>query len=180
MLKIEVPSREFFDEATNTFVVFNGQTLQLEHSLISISKWEAKWHKPFLTNKEKTTSEIIDYVRCMTVTPSVDDKTYASLTDQNLKDILAYIDDPMTATTVHNRASNRVNDEIMTSEVIYCYMIQLGIPFECQKWHLSRLIKLIEVCSIKNSPGKKMSTNEILRQNRSLNDIRRAAMHTKG
>lgn len=180
MLELTVKGRELFDEINGIFIYTRDQTIKLEHSLVSLSKWESKWKKPFLTKNEKTDEEIIDYLRCMTITQNVDPMMYKMLTAEDIRKVVEYIDDPMTATRITSHASGRVKDRILTSELIYCYMIQLGIPFECQKWHLNRLIKLIEVCSIEGQPGKKMSRNDVFSQNRSLNAARRAAMHSKG
>lgn len=179
MLELIVPGREFFDEEKNEFVTSKATHLTLEHSLISLSKWESKWEKPFLSS-EKTTPETIDYIRCMTLTQNVDPIVYSSLTDDNVKDVIAYIEAKMTATTITNKEGRGPKGEIVTAEIIYYWMVTLNIPFECQKWHLNRLLTLIEVCSIKNQPSKKMSKNEILKHNRELNAARRARHKTRG
>lgn len=179
MLKITVPATELYDEATNEFVSSKEQIIQLEHSLVSLSKWESKWCKPFLTKEEKTVEETIDYVKCMTITQNIDDKVYQFLTNNNIQQVRKYIDAPMTATTFSND-NKKVNREIITAEVIYYWMIALNIPFECQKWHLNRLLTLINVCNIKNSPPKKMGKAELARRNASLNAARRNAMQSKG
>lgn len=179
MLELKIPAKEYFDESTQTFLYTKEQTIRLEHSLLSISKWEAKWCKSFLDTKDKTTEEIIDYVRCMLLTPNED--VVSLLGAKELDAINEYINAPMTATTINRRGpkSNR-NSETVTSELIYYWMIALQIPMECQKWHLNRLMMLIEVCSIKNQPGKKMSKNAILKQNSELNKARRAQSGSKG
>ncbi len=179
MLKITVPEREYFNEDTQEFVMMKKQELVLEHSLISISKWESKWHKPFLSTSKKTDEEFADYIRCMTLN-TVDDSAYTSITNSNMNDILEYIDDSYTATTFADSKTAATSSEIITSEIIYYWMILNEIPFECQKWHINRLLTLIKVCSIKNAPSKKMSKNDILSQNMSLNKMRRAMLHSKG
>lgn len=179
MLKIIIPGMEYYDEKENEFVYHKDQVLQLEHSLVSISKWEAKWHKPFLSDKEKTTEEILDYVRCMTITQNVSLDTYTRLTESNLLDINSYIENSMTATTFANEKRSG-GKEIITSEIIYYWMIAFNIPFECQKWHLNRLLTLIKVCNIKNNPPKKMSRNEVLNRNKALNAARKKELNTKG
>lgn len=182
MLRIVVPGGEGFDEKTNEFIYYKDQVLQLEHSLLSLSKWESKWHKPFYSMKkdDKTNAEILDYIRCMTLTQNVDPVTYLRLTDQNFKDIREYIEDPMTATTFNEHGPNRPSREIATSEVIYYWMIAFNIPVEFEKWHLNRLLTLIKVCHIKNQPSKKMKKGDIMRNNHSLNAARRAALHSRG
>lgn len=182
MLHIKVPAREFYDESSEEFVEVKEQTLVMEHSLISISKWEAKWKKPYLTNDDKTPEEILDYLRCMTVKPSnVDPLVYRALTKENLDDIQKYISDPMTATTIYDARRPTARRETLTSELIYYYMIAQNIPVEFEKWHISRLITLIRVCSIKNDPHpKKMTRSAIAKQNRALNKARRAKYGTKG
>ena len=180
MLEIEVPEAELWDDENETFINIESSKLILEHSLISISKWEAKWNKPFLGKGEKTQEETLDYIRCMTVN-RVDQKCYLALTRENYKRINDYINAPMTATTIReNGGAPRGNREIMTSEVIYFYMISFGIPFECEKWHINRLLMLIRVCNIKNSPSKKMSKSAAAKQQRALNAQRRAKAHSRG
>lgn len=180
MLQIEIKGREFFNEKTLEFINLKDCKLQLEHSLVSLSKWESKWHKPFLSQEHKTREETIDYVKCMTLTQNVDPLIYQSLSSANIKDINKYIEDPMTATTINNRKNKPHSREIITSEIIYYWMIQSGIPMECQKWHLNRLLTLIEVCSIKGQKGEKMSNKEILSSNAALNAARRKKFNTKG
>lgn len=178
MLTLMVPGLELFDETTYEIRTMKEQKIQLEHSLISVSRWEAKWHEAFLTDKPKTREQMIDYIRCMSVSNVLDDDFYNNLPDNILLQINDYIENPMSATTIHEQDS--FSRSIITSEIIYYWMIELGIPFECQKWHLNRLMKLIRVCSIKRSPDKKMSKKEILQRNRELNEARRAKMNTKG
>lgn len=182
MLIINVPDAEVFDSSKNEFHNIKGQTIALEHSLVSISKWESKWHKPFLHNKDpKTTEEILDYVRCMTLTQNVNPILYKALTKENIEAIMKYLEDPMTATWFSKKEEpKRATREIVTSEIIYYWMIALNIPFECQKWHINRLLTLIRVCNEKNAPTKKMSKKEILSRNRALNAARRKATGSKG
>lgn len=181
MLRIVIPgSQELWDEERECFLTEKEQVLQLEHSLLSVSKWESKWNKAFLGKKEKTTEETIDYIRCMTLTQNVDPLVYNRLTSENIKTIVDYIEAPMTATYFHNDKVMGRSLETVTSELIYYWMISLNIPFECQKWHLNRLFALIRVCSMKNSPPKKMSKGEIMRRNRALNEARKQQLHTKG
>lgn len=177
MLTIVIPETEFYDEVKNEFKVLKEQRLVLEHSLVSISKWESKWHKPFLSKSEKTTAETIDYIRCMTVN-TVDPLVYECITAQIMKTINQYIEDPMTATTISQKGPP--NREIITSELIYYWMVALNIPFECQKWHLNRLLMLINVCNIKNKPPKKMRGRDVMSRNAALNAARRKALHTSG
>lgn len=179
MLEITIPEIENYDEEKNEFFMTKECTLRLEHSLVSISKWESKWHKPFLVSDEKTIEELTDYIRCMTITQNVDPNVYFGIPDSEFKKVEEYIQDPMTATTFKEQKS-QANREIVTSELIYYWMVALEIPFECQKWHLNRLLTLIKVCNIKNQPQKKMPIREILNNNRALNAARRKKFHTKG
>ena len=181
MLKIKIPEVEGFDEKKNEFVKICPETcLQLEHSLVSLSKWESKWHKPFLSKTDvKTYEETIDYIKCMTLTQNVNPAVYSNIPASVMEQISAYIEDPMTATTFGESGKNN-SREIITSEIIYYWMVSFNIPFECQKWHLNRLLTLIRVCSIKNAPKKKMSTNEIIARNRALNAQRRAQLNSRG
>ena len=180
MLQITIPAVEQWDEVNQEFVNLKEQTLQLEHSLVSISKWESKWNKAFLSSKEKSVEETIDYVRCMTLTKNVKPEIYNFLTADNLSEINRYIDAPMTATYFMEDESKSGGRETITSELIYYRMIALNIPFECQKWHLNRLLTLVKVCNIKNAPPKRKSKQDIMRRNAKLNAERRKKMHSKG
>ena len=178
MLEIIVPGKQFYDEDKNECTYSKSTKLALEHSLISLSKWESKWKKPFLSS-DKTIPETVDYIRCMTLTQNVLPEVYTSLSEENIEDVIKYIEDPMTATKI-NHNGKKIKGEVVTAELVYYWMVTLNIPFECQKWHLNKLLTLIELCSIKNQPQKKMSRNEILRQNRELNAARRAKYKTRG
>lgn len=179
MLKITIPGKEMFNEKTQEFFETKSYTIQLEHSLVSVSKWESKWNKPFLGKQEKTVEETIDYIRCMTITQNIDPVVYNGLSDKNVKDINKYIDAPMTATTFSD-GKGKLNNDIITSELIYYWMTSLSIPMECQRWHLNRLLTLIRVCNVKNGPAKKMSKRELIQRNASLNAARRAQFNSKG
>ena len=179
MLKITVSAMEFWDDGTSRFVKIPAQTLKLEHSLISIYKWESKWHKSFLSTKEKTAEEALDYIRCMTINQEIDPIIYRYLSVDQMTKIKEYVSNSMTATTVNNR-NKRPSRQIITAEVIYSWMIDLGIPLEFEKRHLNHLLTLIDVCSIRQSPGKKMSKKDIYNQNRALNASRKARIGTHG
>ena len=180
MLEIVIPETEQWDEVKQEFIITKEQTLKLEHSLVSLSKWESKWCQPFLSKKDKTVEQTIDYIKCMTLTQNVDPNVYNLLTKDNILKINEYISAPMTATTFHQENKGGGNGELITSELIYYWMVSLNIPFECQKWHLNRLFTLIKVCSIKNQPPKKMSKKDILSRNASLNAARRKQLNSKG
>jgi len=182
MLTIIVPEHEEYDDDRDLFITVKATTLKLEHSLVSISKWESKWHKPFAVKEKRTVEETIDYIRCMTLN-DVDDATYMRLVryPDLLKSINDYIDDPMTATTFNERGGKQApKREIITAEIVYYWMVSNGIPFECQYWHLNKLLALIKVCNIKNTPQKKMSASEIAAQNRLLNEARRKKWNSHG
>lgn len=179
MLQITVPSNELYDDSNGIFIYTKEQTITLEHSLVSISKWESKWNTPFLSNKPKTVEQELDYIKFMTITKNVDPIIYLLLTDENKKEIKEYINAPMTATTFV-KDNSRGNNRIMTSEIIYYWMISLGIPFECQKWHLNRLLTLIRVCNEENKPKKKMNSRDLGAQYSRLNAERRKRLNSKG
>lgn len=181
MLQITIPKQEGWDERTQEFVDIKEQTLQLEHSLISLSKWESKWHKVFLSNKDdKTLEQTIDYIKCMTLTQNVKPEVYDRLTEEHFEIIKEYIDNPMTATYFSNMPGGKKSSEQVTSELIYYWMISCNIPFECEKWHLNRLITLIKVCDIKNQPPKKRSKRDIASQYAKINAARRQQLNSKG
>ena len=172
-LRVTIPSREYFNPITNTFLSVKETTVSLEHSLISIARWESKWHKAYLSQNDKTEEEAKDYIRCMLINQHVDPIVFMAQT-------IEYIQDPMSATVINDKG-RKVSREVVTNELIYCWMVSLKIPFEpCEKWHLNHLIKLIEVCAIKNAPPKKMSKGDIMRRNSALNAKRRAMHHTTG
>lgn len=180
MLRITIPSTEFWDEAKQEFVYTKAQTLQLEHSLVSLSKWESRWNKPFLTKQEKTLEETIDYVKCMTLTQNVKPEVYNYLTNSNINEVNRYIALPMTATQFFEEKKSPGSKEQITAELVYYWMIVLNIPFECQKWHLNKLLTLIRVCDIKSRPPKKHSRREIMKRNAALNAARKKKWNTKG
>ena len=180
MLEIEVPDRDLWDENKEEFISIKGCTLHLEHSLVSLSKWESKWCKAFLTNREKTKEEQLDYIRCMTLDKHVDPRVYTILTNSNIEKINDYIAAPMTATRFFDeKKALGSKSDVITSELSYYWMIALNIPVEFEKWHLTRLITLIKVCNVKNNP-KKMSRGEIMRRNKSMNAARKMRLNTKG
>lgn len=180
MLKIEIPDREIWNSKTNTFSVIKGASICLEHSLVSISKWESKYHKPFISKEPKTHEEIVYYIKCMTITQNVKEDVYAILTNQNMEDITKYIEDPMTATKIEKTNQSKANSQFLTSELIYYYMVAYQIPFECQRWNLNRLFVLINICNEKNKNPKKYSKKEILSRNAALNKARKEKLGTKG
>lgn len=180
MLTILVPESELYDERNNEFIQIKEQTLVLEHSLVSIAKWESKWKKSYLSNNNKTLEETLDYIKCMTITKNVNPLIYKSLNREALEAIQKYINDPMTATYFYDKEDKPSRPSTITAEVVYYWMISLGIPMECQKWHFNRLIALIRVCNIKSNSGKKMSRSEILLRNKALNEERKRKYKTRG
>ena len=181
MLQITIPiSPEGWDEAKQEFVEPKYKVLQLEHSLVSLSKWESKWCRPFLSSANKTEEEILDYIKFMTLTQNVSPDVYEHLSAENIKEINKYIEAPMTATFFSEDKNSKKSREVVTSELIYYWMIALNIPFECQKWHLNRLLTLVRVCNIKNAPPKKRSKRDIMSQNAALNEARRKRLNTRG
>ena len=180
MLELKVEGMEFFNDDTQEFYTVAPVTLRLEHSLVSVSKWESKWKTPFLSAKDLTIEQSRDYIKCMTINQHVDPLVYASLTNSHMETVNEYIKEERTATTFDERRVGPPNRQVITSELIYFWMAQYNIPFECQKWHLSRLLTLIRIASIKNAPEKKMSKRAVMSKNASLNAARRKAMHTKG
>lgn len=180
MIKITIEDVELFDEEKSEFFIIRGKTITLEHSLVSLSKWESIWEKPFLSKEEKTTYEVLDYIRHMTITQNVHPSLYNHISKKEMDRISNYIDSPMTATTFNIKNEGGINREVITAEIIYYWMINFNIPFECQKWHLNRLLALINVCNIKNKPTKKMSRKEHFAQQRALNAARRKRLNTTG
>lgn len=184
MLEIEVPGGpESWDEVSECFIIPDSTTLKLEHSLVSISKWESRWHKPFLTTQgNMTDEETIHYIKCMTLTQNVADEVFerAARSHICINKIAEYINNPMTATTFREEKGAKSSREIVTSELIYYWMFESGIPIECQKWHLNRLLTVIRVCSVKRQPPKKRSKRDIMSSNAALNAARRAQLNTKG
>jgi hypothetical protein len=181
MLKLFLPRREMFNSETNEFT-YDGHdvTLTLEHSLVSVARWESKWKEPFLSSKGMTLEQSLDYIKCMTITQNVDASVYRRITDAEMQKVNEYMNDSMTATTFSKEPPGGRNREIITAELIYYWMFKLGIPLECQKWHFNRLMTLIKVCSIKETPPKKMSKSEIYSRNKALNEARRKALHSRG
>lgn len=178
MLKITIPKAESFDEGTSEFVVYPEVVLSLEHSLFTLSKWESKWEKPYLGREPKTDEQTLDYIRCMSHEP-IPDQTLLRLTNENFSEIGAYIEASMTATWFNDKNA-KPSREIITAELIYYWMIQSNIPFECEHWHLNKLMTLIKVCSAKNAPPQKMSRQEAAKKQRAINEANRAKFNTSG
>lgn len=181
MYILQVKDLEYYDENEGMFKTRKGRKLYLEHSLISISKWESKWKVPFISDKDKTKKQSIDYIRCMCTNPPDDPTIFSTLSVEEIEAVDKYINDSMTATTISRRGPKKPSREIITSEVIYYWMIQYGIPFDpCEKWHFGRLMTLIEVAAAKSGPQKKMSMKDQMAQQRMLNASRRAKLNSKG
>lgn len=180
MLTITIPGAELFDEANQVFIDISPVQIDLEHSLLSVSKWESKVKKPFLGEGKKTPEEILVYVEAMILTPGITPETLLRLSDTNLDSINAYIDSTESATTFHQPQTKKGRPETITSELIYFWMVNFRIPFECQTWHLNRLFSLIRICGIKNSKPTKMSKAEAAAQRRELNAQRRAKTGSSG
>lgn len=182
MFEVIVPDREEYDDE-NGFVLIKGGRFTVEHSLLSISKWESKWKTPFIGIAEKTPEQTLDYIKCMTLDKNVDPEIYTKLTEANLRGIDSYIHDPMTATTFSELQEKKAGfgrGRVVTSELIYYYMTAYQIPVEFEKWHINRLMTLIKICSIENEPPKKMSKSDLAKRNSALNAARRAKYHTRG
>jgi hypothetical protein len=180
MLRIIIEGDEHYDEEENLFTTIGDVVIDLEHSLSSLSKWESKYQKPFLIPGERTTEEIFSYIYAMILTPDVDFGVLNKLSQKNIDAIQEYIGSPQSATTFGLMPERRSPGEVITSELIYYWMVAFNIPFECQEWHLNRLFALIRICNIKNSKPKKMSRNEIAQRNRELNAQRKAKYNTSG
>jgi len=179
VLSIVVPLTEKINDK-NEFVIGDSFILEMEHSLASLSKWESKFEKPYLSDSEKTPEEVLEYIKCMTLTPDVPDSVYASLSSDNVDSITNHIAAKMTATWFPKTVPSKGNKEIVTAEVIYYWMVSCNIPFECETWHLNRLLTLIQVCQRKSMPPKKMSKSEAIRQQRELNARRREQFGSSG
>lgn len=180
MYTLEVPNKTLWNDRTQEFVDVVGKTIKLEHSLVSLARWESKWHTYYLNNEKLTAEQKLDYIRCMTITQDVDPNLYYAITPEQQKDIHDYINDPMTGTVFSNKSTSSVNSRFITNEVIYSWMFANNIPIECQKWHLNRLLTLIRVCNEEKQPPKKKTQREIMEEQRARNKARRAALGTKG
>lgn len=181
MLRITIPAKEIWDERNQEFINTKECTLQLEHSLVSLSKWESNWCKPFLSQTAPTEEEMNDYIQCMTITQNVDPNVYRVIPKDVRNQINMYINAPMTATWFNEiQSKGKSSSEQITSELIYYWMIALNIPFNCEKWHLNRLLTLIRVCNVKNEPPKKRSKKEIYSSNAARNAARKKKLNTRG
>lgn len=181
MLVLKLDGDEFFDEANQEFVNFPSRTLRFEHSLVSLSKWESIHQIPFLDGKTRTPDEIASYIECMFLDGELSEEDKIRMqTNENLSSIIQYIESKQSATTFGLMPQSRGRREIITSELIYYWMVAYNIPFECQTWHLNRLFSLIRICNVKQSKPKKMSRSELAAQTRSLNEQRRRELGTTG
>lgn len=183
MLRIVVPTAEAYNEVTKEFISTEEFVLELEHSLASMSKWESIFCKPFLDKKEKTSKESLEYIKAMTLTPNVPPEIFDKLSNEHVRQITEYINAKMTATWFRetpNQKQSQQNQQVITTELVYYWMVSMSIPFECQYWHFNRLLTLIRVYNEKNKPRKKMSPREIAIKNRELNAQRKAEFGTRG
>ena len=180
MLKIVIPGTEYYNEETEEFETVGDSELELEHSLISLSKWESKHQKPFLASSEKTPPEILDYIEAMILTPDYPSDVFSRFSHANFGEINMYIESPQSATTFGMMPQRKGRGEVITSELIYYWMVAFNIPFECEHWHLNRLFALVRICNLKNQKPTKMSKSEIAARNRELNAQRRQQYNTRG
>ena len=179
MLEITVPENELYDPRTNLFVDIPSCVLTLEHSLISIAKWESKWHTPYL-NTKRTPEQELDYIRCMVIGPVKNEHIFSVLSQQNIVQIQDYINESMTATKISKSSGGKASKKVITAEVLYCRMFANNIPMECQKWHLNRLITLINVCNEQNAPHSKMNKRQTADFYAEQNALRRAKYNSRG
>ena len=180
MLRITIKGDEYFNEETQEFSNKGDVVVDLEHSLVSLSKWESKYQVPFLSSLDKTSEQMLDYLRFMVVSKRVDPNVMYFISEENMQEIQAYIDSKESATTFGEMPERKGPAETITAELVYYWMVAFNIPFECQHWHLNRLFALIRICNIKNSPPKKMSKHEISRKYHELNEKRKAELGTNG
>lgn len=183
MITVHIPKKEVWDDQHKEFIYVNEQTVTLEHSLISITKWETKHHKVFLDDTaKKTEDEIIDYIRCMCITPLKDEKDVYGISAKDIKRIMDYMADPMIPFNFKkdNINGKRRGGDPLCGVMIYYYMTAAQIPFECQKWHINQLLALIRIYGIKNNPGKPLKGSALASRNTALNQERKARLGTKG
>ena len=179
-ITITIHPKQLYNEKENYFFKVPETTLELEHCLVALSKWESKWHKPFLTKEDKTREESLDYIRCMCLTDGVDPRIFYALSSEQISEISKYIDDSMSATTINGTQGKGGGRKVVTSELIYYWMNEANISSNCEMWHLNRLFKLIEVTSINRQPEKKMNKKDVMKQNRAINAARRAKHNSRG
>lgn len=182
MLTITIPPVDLFDEKTEMITEVPEFTVELEHSLASISKWESKYEKPFLGDAARTKNEIIGYIDAMCLTPEVPPTIFHRLSTENFGEINRYINSKMTATWFSERQQQGRSREIVTSEVVYYWMVSMNIPFECEHWHFNTLLTLIKVTNSKNAPQKKNTrgSRDAAADRRALNEARRQKSGSHG
>lgn len=179
MLKLTVLGTETFNDVTSEFGSEGDVVLELEHSLVSLSKWEAEFEKPFLTNDQKTAVEILAYIKAMCLDPDIPESVFEKLSGENFREINSYIDAKMTATWFNENRS-APSREVVTSELIYYWMTVYTIPFSCETWHLNRLFTLIRICNIKHDKPKTMSRSDQAAEQRRLNNERKNRFNSTG
>lgn len=180
MLTITILGDEHYNEVTNEFSHHGNVVLEFEHSLVSVSKWESKFIKPFLTDDPKTAEEMLYYIECMILTKDYPSNILDALTQTNVREINEYIASPQSGTVFKETKQYRKNPEQISAELIYYWLVAYKIPFECETWHLNRLFALIRICSIKNDTGNKKSPREQAQSNAQLNEERKRQFNTNG
>lgn len=180
MITIDLGTLEYYDSEKNEFVYEEGGKVRFEYSLKMLYEWEGKWKKAFLKgNKNLTTEEAVDFYIMMALDPI--DKKF--MTGEAMETLSKYVNDPQTATTFadgQNGNTSPSKGKIFTSEELYAMMITSNVPLDFENRNLNRLITILRVISVQNTPPKKMSKNDIYRQNAALNAERKARLNTKG
>jgi hypothetical protein len=170
-----------WDEETETFVEHIVSSIDFEHSLASMSKWESKWEQAFLGRTEKTAEQVYDYLSMMCLTPGVTREQILGLSQENFTQINEYIESQQTATKFAEQPNRRGSGEQITSDLVYYWMVAFRIPWEAQYWHLNKLLALVRICNAKQS-GKtqKVPRHDTAQRNRDLNAERRKKYGTSG
>lgn len=185
MITIHIPQSEIWDDGNNEFIYIEEQTIDMEHSLVSITKWEAKHHKVFLEENKKTPEEMMDYVRCMCINPLKNERDILGISKKDIEKITNYIEDPMIPFKLKskddgNTYGRKKNKDPMCGIMIYYYMVSCQIPFECQHWHINQLLALIQIYSMKENPGNPLKGSKLANRNTTLNAMRKARLGSKG
>jgi hypothetical protein len=180
MLTLFIEPIELFNEETQTFQTLDGFELELEHSLVSLSKWESITKVPFLSKTDKTPEDIRLYIEAMIISPIYPPNAVGRMTQSNIDQVNAYLESSESATTFGTMPEVKGRGETITSELIYYWMVAFNIPFECERWHLNRLFSLIRICNIKNTKPKKMTARQLAERNARLNEERKQKYQTRG
>lgn len=180
MITIHFEEMEYYDEQLNRFYTLPPKVVNFEYSLAAVAEWEAIWKIPLLNTELGVDSDMfLSLAMCMS-----DDRELLEyyLDDTEKAELHKYLSDSQTATTINSSQNGNTTGrgKVYTAEEIYALMFMNGIPIEWESRNLNRLLVILRIISIYQNPPKKMSQQDVMKQNARLNRERKNKYKTKG